>query len=54
MNPLAQFSIPNKLTQQATPGNTDILPIYDKDNKNVIAYRQKAKNGNVVKAIKNL
>ena len=54
MNPLAKFAIPNKLTQQATPGNTDILPIYDKDNKNVVAYRQKAKNGNIVKAIKNL
>jgi hypothetical protein len=54
MNPLAQWSIPNKLTQQATASTTDLLPIYDKDNKNVIAYRQKAKNGNVVKAIKNL
>ena len=55
MNPLARFTIPNVANQQTgTIAPDDLLPIYDKDNKKVVAYTKKLKNGNVVKAIKNL
>jgi hypothetical protein len=61
MNPLVQFAIPNianqplaqQLGQQSTTGKEE-LPVYDPSGKKVVAYRQKAKNGNIVKAIKNL
>jgi hypothetical protein len=54
MNPLARFTIPTASGKPSGISNTDVLPVYDKDNKEVVAYRQKAKNGNIVKAIKNL
>jgi hypothetical protein len=54
MNPLARFTIPTALGKPSGISNTDVLPVYDKDNKEVVAYKQKAKNGNIVKAIKNL
>jgi hypothetical protein len=59
MNPLAQFAIPNianqPLAQQTTAtANKDYIPVYDKDRKNIVEYVKKAKNGNIVKAIKNL
>jgi hypothetical protein len=54
MNPLARFTIPTASGKPSGISNTDVLPVYDKDNKEVVAYKQKAKNGNIVKAIKNL
>jgi hypothetical protein len=63
MNPLAQFAIPNianqPLAQQTAQqsvatANKDYIPVYDKDRKNIVEYVKKAKNGNIVKAIKNL
>ena len=60
MNPLAQFAIPNIANQQpgqqtaATTASADLLPIYDASGKTITGYKQKAKNGNIVKAIKNL
>ncbi len=54
MNPLARFTIPTTSGKPSGISNTDVLPVYDKDNKEVVAYKQKAKNGNIVKAIKNL
>jgi len=63
MNPLAQFAIPNianqPLAQQpgqqsAPTAGKDYIPVYDKDRKNIVEYVKKAKNGNIVKAIKNL
>jgi len=61
MNPLAQFAIPNIANQQpgqvaatTTTASADLLPIYDASGKTITGYKQKAKNGNIVKAIKNL
>ena len=56
MNPLTQFAIPNIANQPlgATASGTDLLPIYDVSGKNITGYKQKAKNGSIVKAIKNL
>ena len=59
MNPLAQFAIPNIAGQQAAQqavgtASADLLPIYDASGKTITGYKQKAKNGNIVKAIKNL
>jgi hypothetical protein len=59
MNPLAQFAIPNIANQQpgqtaATTASANLLPIYDASGKTITGYKQKAKNGNIVKAIKNL
>jgi hypothetical protein len=53
MNPLARFTIPNIANQQpgATTGTN--LPIYDPAGK-IIGYQKTAKNGSIVKAIKNL
>ena len=57
MNPLAQFAIPNianTAAPQTTASGTDLLPIYDTTGKTITGYKQKAKNGSIVKAIKNL
>ena len=55
MNPLARFTIPTVANQQTgTIGPDDLIPVYDKDRKNLLEFRKKSKNGNVVKAIKNL
>jgi hypothetical protein len=59
MNPLAQFAIPNIANKQpaaatTTTASADLLPIYDASGKTITGYKQKAKNGNIVKAIKNL
>jgi hypothetical protein len=54
MNPLAKFNVPTMSGKPSGISNTDLVPVYDKDNKEIVAYRQKAKNGNIVKAIKNL
>lgn len=56
MNPLAKFAIPNIANQQpgATTASQDLLPIYDASGKTITGYKQKAKNGSIVKAIKNL
>jgi hypothetical protein len=59
MNPLAQFAIPNIAGQQAAQqavgtASADLLPIYDASGKTITGWKQKAKNGNIVKAIKNL
>jgi hypothetical protein len=61
MNPLAQFAIPNIANKQPAAATTttasasaDLLPIYDASGKTITGYKQKAKNGNIVKAIKNL
>jgi hypothetical protein len=55
MNPLARFTIPNIANQQAgTIASDDLIPVYDKDRKNLLEFRKRSKNGNVVKAIKNL
>jgi hypothetical protein len=57
MNPLAQFAIPTIAGQQpgqqagTTAGKN--LPIYDPAG-TIIGYQKTAKNGNIVKAIKNL
>jgi hypothetical protein len=53
MNPFAQFNIPTVANPQAG-GSTGDLPIYDPSGKNIVGYKQKAKNGSIVKAIKNL
>ncbi len=54
MNPLARFTIPNIANQQ--PGATATsksLPLYDPSG-TLIGYQKTAKNGSIVKAIKNL
>lgn len=52
MNPLAQFTIPTVANQQAGTAGKN-LPIYD-PNGTVVGYQKTAKNGSIVKAIKNL
>jgi hypothetical protein len=59
LNPLAQFAIPTIAGQQpgqqsVATANKDYIPVYDKDRKNIVEYVKKARNGNIVKAIKNL
>jgi hypothetical protein len=53
MNPFAQFNIPTMTNPQA--GTSEgLLPIYDASGKNIEGWKKKAKNGSIVKAIKNL
>jgi hypothetical protein len=54
MNPLARFNVPTMSGKPLGISNSNLVPVYDKDKKEIVAYTQKAKNGNIVKAIKNL